>query len=134
MIDNDRQNMKRKIANLQTRLYLFSAVILLVGLGGAALIYRTAADDSSLAAGYEIVAGNAYAIAPENSKTYIHDLEVFGGKSAVLADAFRRWFAGLWQGRSLAFTIAFSTVLISLGFFFAAARLPSDPKSGVTRK
>ncbi|MGE5300048.1 MAG: hypothetical protein ACM3MB_03675 [Acidobacteriota bacterium] len=121
--------MKRKIINLQIRLYLFSAIILLIGLGGAALIYRRAADDSSRMTGYEIVDGNAYPMAPENSKMYIHDLEVFGGKSAVLADEFRRWFAGLWQGRSLAFTIACSTVLISLGFFLAAARLPSHLKS-----
>ncbi len=121
--------MKSRIAGHNAYLYLIGAIILLVGLGGAALIYRTAADDSRRVTGYEIVDGNAYPMAPEDSKMYIHDLEVFGGKSAVLADEFRRWFAGLWQGRSLAFTIACSTVLISLGFFLAAARLPSDPES-----
>lgn len=121
--------MKSRLAGRNAHLYLTGAIILLVGLGGAALIYRMAADDSSRVTGYEIIDGNAYPVAPENSKMYIHDLEVFGGKSAVLADEFRLWFAGLWQGRSLAFTIACCTVLISLGFFLAAARLPSDPAS-----
>jgi hypothetical protein len=68
--------------------------------------------------------GQAYTVSPGNSKTYIHDMEVFGGRSAVLADGFRRWFSGLWRGRSLALTIACATVLTAAGFFLVAARLP----------
>ena len=38
--------MKWKITNLQTSLYLITAIILLVGLGSAILIYLTAENDS----------------------------------------------------------------------------------------
>ena len=47
--------------------------------------------------GYEIVGGNAYLIAPENSKKYVHDLKLIGGNAAVFADEFSRWFIGLWH-------------------------------------
>ena len=100
--------MKWKTANLQTRLYLISAIILLVGLGSAILIYLTAENDSYGILGYE------------DSKTYIHDLELYGGKANVLASEFMRWFGGLWHGKSLAFTVACITIFISFGFFFVA--------------
>jgi hypothetical protein len=47
----------------------------------------------------------------------------------VLADEFRRWFDGLWQGKSLAFTITFITIFISFGFFLVAYHLPPDLNS-----
>ena len=102
---------------MQTRLYLISVIILLVGLGIAILIYLTAynASDSDLGL--------------ENSKIYIHDLELYGGKANVIANEFRNWFDGLWHGKSLAFTVAFITVFLSFGFFFAARHLPSDLES-----
>jgi hypothetical protein len=121
--------MKLKITNLQTRLYLITAIILLVGLGSAVLIYMTAENYSGGVLGYEIVGGSVYPIAPEDSKKYIHDLTLYGGKAAVIADEFNRWFVGLWHGKSLAFTVACITIFISLGFFFVAYNLPSDLKS-----
>jgi hypothetical protein len=56
-------------------------------------------------------------------------LELYGGKAALVADDFSRWFAGLWHGKSLAFTVAVISIFISLVFFFAANRLPSRLKS-----
>jgi len=91
-------------------------------------------NDSSSAAGYEVIGGFIYPNAGENSKKYIHDLELYGGKAAVLADDLMRWFAGLWHGKSLAFTIACVTIFISLWVFFAAAHLPSRLKSKVYRE
>jgi hypothetical protein len=55
----------------------------------------------------------------------MHDLELYGGKANVLANDFMRWFVGLWHGKSLAFTIACITILISFGFVFVANRLSS---------
>ena len=112
--------MKFKTTSLQTRLYLISAIILLVGLSSSIWIYLTAENDSKRVFGYEIVGGNAYLITPENSKKYVHDLELYGGKANVLADEFMSWFVGLWHGKSLAFTVACITIFISLGFFFVA--------------
>ena len=67
---------------------------------------------------------NAYLIAPENSKKYVHDLELYGGKANVLANEFMSWFVGLWHGKSLAFTVACITIFISLGFFLVARTSP----------
>ena len=117
--------MKWKTTNLQTRLYLISAIILLVGLSSSIWIYLTAENDLKRVLGYEIVGGTAYLITPDNSKKYVHDLELYGGKANVLADEFMRWFIGLWHGKSLAFTVACITIFISLGFFFVARTSPS---------
>jgi hypothetical protein len=114
--------MKWKITNLQTCLYLISAIILLVGLSSAILIYLTAENDSDSVLGYE------------DSKMYIHDLELYGGKANVLANEFMRWFVGLWHGKSLAFTVACITIFISFGFFFLANHLRSDLKSDARGK
>jgi hypothetical protein len=117
--------MKWKTTDLQTRLYLTGAVILLVGLLSSVWIYLTAGNDSESVLGYEIVGGNAYLVTPENSRKYIHDLKLIGGNAAVFADEFSRWFIGLWHGKSLAFTVACIAVFVSLGLFFAARILPS---------
>jgi hypothetical protein len=101
---------------LQTRLYLTAAVILVIGFGSAISVYLTAPNDTESASGYEV-------ITPENSKTYAHDLELFGGKTNVLAVSFMRWFTGLWQGKSLAVIIAGGTIVISFTFFIIARRL-----------
>ena len=123
--------MKLKIADPQTCLNLISVMILLVGLGSAVLIYRTAENDSNSVLGYEIIGGQAYPIMPEDSKMYLHDLQLYSGKAGVLADEFRRWFVGLWYGKSLAFTVAYITLFISFVVFYAANHLPSRLKSDV---
>jgi hypothetical protein len=121
--------MKWKSADLRICINLISAIILLVGLGTAIFIYQTADDDSSGVLGYQIIGGSVYRIMPENSKIYKHDLEVYGGKAAVLADEFRRWFIGLWHGKSLAFTLAVITIFASFAGFFTARHLPSNSES-----
>lgn len=123
--------MKWKISDPQTYLNLISVMILLVGLGSAVLIYRTAENDSNSVLGYEIIGGQAYPIMPEDSKMYLHDLQLYSGKAGVLADEFRRWFVGLWYGKSLAFTVAYITIFISFVVFYAANHLPSRLKSDV---
>jgi len=123
--------MNWKVADLRESLILIGAIIMLVGLGSAVLIYQSAGDDSDNVLGYEIIGGSAYPIRPEDSRTYRRDLELYGGKAAVIADDFSRWFVGLWHGKSLAFTVAGISIFISLLFFFAANRLPSRLKSDV---
>jgi len=117
--------MKLKIPNMQTSLNLIIAIILLVGLWSALLIYLTAEPDPDSVLGYEAVDGYVYPIAPDNSKMYVHDLELYGGKAGVLANEFRYWFVGLWHGKSLAFTVACIAILTSFGVFFVANHLPS---------
>ncbi len=121
--------MKRKIIDLRTRLYLIAAVILLAGFGGAAWIYLTAGNNSDGVLGYEAAGGYVYPVAPEDSKMYMHNLELYGGKVNVLANELMRWFDGLWQGKSLAYTVAVISIIISVGVFLVANHLPSDTKS-----
>jgi hypothetical protein len=123
--------MKWKIAYLHICLNLISAIILLVGLGSALLIYRTAENTPYGALGYEEAGGTVYPIMPEDSKKYLRDLELYGGKANVIMDELRRWFIGLWHGKSLAFTVACITIFVSFGVFYAANHLPSRLNSDV---
>jgi len=115
-----------KIMRLRTYLYLASAAVLLIGAGSAALIYRAAMNDPTGDAGYEIVGGFVYPGGGGYTKKYIHDLQLFGGNAAVLADEFMRWFTGLWQGESLAYTVGFITAALSLVLFLIARNTPSN--------
>jgi hypothetical protein len=121
--------MKKKVTNLQTRLYLITAVILLCGFGSAIWIYLAAENNSDGAIGYETAGGYVYPVSPEDSKLYMHNLELYGGKVNVLANEMVRWFVGLWHGKSLAYTVACISVIISFGVFFVANHLPTDTKS-----
>jgi hypothetical protein len=111
--------MKRNMST-QARLYLASAVILAAGAAGAVFIYLTAGDVPDSALGYEV----------EESKRYMRDLELYGGKANVLAAEFMNWFRGLWHGRSLAFTVAFVAVVVSLGLFVVAYHMPPGSHPG----
>ena len=121
--------MKWKILDLYTCLNLISAIILVVGLVSAVLIYQTAENNVSGVLGYEEGGGSVYPIMPGDSKKYLRDMELFGGKANVIADELRRWFVGLWQGRSLAYTVACIAIVTSFGVFYGAGHLSShqDP-------
>jgi hypothetical protein len=122
--------MNGKILKTRACLNLISAIILVIGLSGAALIYHHAANLPG-ASGYETADGTILPISPEDSKMYRHNLEVYGGKLNVMMDDFRRWFEGLWQGKSLAVIIACTTIVISYGFFYAANYLTQPWESEV---
>jgi O-antigen ligase len=103
------------------RLNRLGALILLAGLLAAALIFATAADEDDALA-YEIVDGVAYPVLASESKAYRHDLERFGGKSALFADDLRRGLAGLVQGKRLAGSVAGLALIAALACFAAARR------------
>lgn len=121
--------MKGKIFQRRTYLNLISAIILVAGLGGAALIYQRAVDLPDGAWGYGVADGKIYPIMPGDSKMYRHNLEVYGGKLNVMMDDFSQWFAGLWQGTSLAFIVGCTALLISCGLFYRANYLLPRLKS-----
>ncbi len=79
---------------------------LLLGLAAAALIYLTAHPPPPEALGTD----------PLDTKRYLRELEVLGGKGNVLGLQFRQWFAGLWQGRALAGTVAALSGLLAALF------------------
>ena len=100
-------------------------------MGSAAWIYQRAENVPYGALGYVNEGGTLYPVMPEDSKQYLRSMELYGGKANVLADEFRRWFVGLWQGKSLAFILACTTIIISGGFFYAANHLTPPLKSDV---
>jgi len=65
-----------KIPDQHTRLNLISVAILLVGLMSAILVYRKAENNSYGVLGYEEGDGSTYPIMPEDSKSYLRDLEL----------------------------------------------------------
>jgi hypothetical protein len=116
-------------AELKKRLRLSCVIILVAGLCGALLIYLLAEDIPDDSLGNVIVNGVVYPLATRDSKTYRREVERLGGKSALLFDDFNRWFAQLWQGKTLGKTVAWISILLSLGIYLIANSLEPDARS-----
>src|ERR1700726_2915396 len=97
-----------------TALRTISAAILIAGLAAAIVIYAHAGPAPDYPLGSDL----------EDSKVYLRQLELYGGKANVLGVELRQWFDGLWHGRSLAFTVAVLAALVAAGFRLAAIPLP----------
>ena len=91
-----------------------TAAILVVGLGSALAVRLATAPKPANPLGYE----------PEDTKKYLRDLELYGGRANVVATQITRWYDGLWQGRQLATTLAWLTLATAGGFWFVARRPP----------
>jgi len=63
---------------------------------------------------------------PAESKQYVHDMELYGGKANRLGGEVTEWFMGLWHGRNLAFTVAALTVLTVLAIRFVERFPPEE--------
>ena len=101
----------------RAHLHAISAIILLVGLSSAFLIYRAAQNASPDHA--EGVFFN-----PDYSKQNLRELELYGGRANLLAYEIRQWFLGLWHGKSLAVIVACAAILVSFACFYVADRPP----------
>ena len=84
-------------------LRLLIRILLISGLGLSLWIYLQAGPSEPDALGYD----------PMDTKRYLRDLEVYGGKVNILATQFQAWFLGLWHGRPLAGMVALITVLLA---------------------
>ena len=96
-----------------------AAWILAVGFAAALVIYVTASPP-----------GDSLGDGPEMTKQHLREMETYGGTANVLASEFREWFAGLWQGRALAFTVAGLSVLLAGLVFVQATPLPPTGADG----
>ncbi len=105
---------------LRKWLYLASAAVLVIGVVSSVLIYLAAANEEASDSGYEIIGGFVYPGGGAYNKKYIHDLQLYGGNAAMLADRFNRWFFGLWHGTTLAYTVVVIAVFLSLVLFILA--------------
>ena len=95
--------------------------ILILGFAAAVVIYLTAAPPPGNPLGYD----------PMDTKKYLRDLELYGGKANVLAAQFKDWFVSLWHGKRLAFTVAVLAVIAALAFAFFSTPLPPAGKASV---
>jgi hypothetical protein len=102
---------------LRTYLLIASVAVLVAGFAAAAALYVTAEDEPVASA------ESALLLSPGTSKTYVRDLQRFGGKSSVLFDEFLRWFDGLWRGKALGRTVAVLTAMLALGLYLVARKL-----------
>lgn len=98
-------------------LQLIALVILMVGLASAVMIYFAAIK----AEGNEVYD-------PYVSKSYRHNIRLYGGKMTLLANDLHYWFLSLWEGEQLAYTVGWGSVLISGGLFWISRHLHSDKK------
>jgi hypothetical protein len=117
MSSRDKQGPPEQYSPLQIRLYLASAVILVSGLIGAAVIYATApAEDSA-----ELIYGIT------NDPRYIAELQRIGGTAGVAMAELHQWFDSLWHGKPLAYTVAVLCTAIAALCFWAAHTQLLDP-------
>jgi hypothetical protein len=100
----------------QTRFRLIITTVLVLGLGSAALIYLFAEPAPANPLGYE----------PAESKMYVHDMLLYGGKANLLGSEFTEWLGGLWHGKRLAYTVACITLLLVGAALYFGAPLPHD--------
>jgi hypothetical protein len=109
------------------RLKTVVAGILVAGFAASIVIYVTASGRRPNPLGYD----------PEDTKIYVRDMELYGGRANMLASDIRQWFSGLWHGRKLALTIAVLTaVAASLVWLLGQERpaedgTPDDPSPPV---
>lgn len=116
---------ERAAAALEHRLRRVTRILLAVGFGAAAVAWIVAGARPENPLGYD----------PLDNKKYIHDLQVYGGTANVVAAEFREWFAGLWYGRNLAYTIAVLTIVAVLVVRFVMLTNPStDDENEGTRE
>jgi hypothetical protein len=114
--------MRWRFPDLKTRYDVIGAIILVTGLLGALCIFIGADDIAD-------PAQNVLGADLDESRKYLHVLESFGGKANVLAQEMTVWFASLWHGKNLAFTIAFLAVIVSFWFFFVDYFSDADGES-----
>ncbi len=109
--------------NLRSRLCLIAGGILLAGLASGASVYVTATDADADAVAYEIIDGSTVPIFQDDTQRHLRDVELYGGRAAVLANDFNRWFIGLRHGRMLAYTLGALTIGCALACFWAGSLL-----------
>jgi hypothetical protein len=102
--------MKKAAARRHLVIRYWGVAILLAGLAAAALVYVLAVDDRDMEVAAKIASG----------RMYQHNLELMGGKLGVVLVEVNEWFASLWHGRRLAYTIAVLAIATAAGCFWIA--------------
>jgi hypothetical protein len=67
--------------------------------------------------------GNPLGNDPMDSKTYLRQLELYGGDANLLSVEFQQWFLALWHGRKLACTLLVIFLAASALYWLVAGRM-----------
>lgn len=124
MTDPHKSGSRRGVSRRRLFYRLAAAFALIAALLGVSSLCLEIADDAGNVIGYEFIDGQSYPIMAHESKAYRHDLERFGGKAALYADALNRWFSGLWKGNQWIRTLAFLSLGATLVCLWLARRRP----------
>jgi hypothetical protein len=90
---------------VRTRLRrLLPAIVLAGGWAAAVAVFLLAAPVQEDADVYDLT----------HSRRYERQLQVIGGKAAVMGNEINDWLASLWHGKRLAYTIAAGTAVVAL--------------------
>ena len=106
-------------AQFRSALKWLALILLLSGLGSAALIWHAQDRIDRQNEAVEIASNPAAPLAPLDSRRAVRDAQINYGQSALVLERAE----GLLHGKALANTIAIISVLIAAGLFLTAARL-----------
>ena len=113
-------------------LNLLGVLILLGGLGSATFIWcvQDQIERQALAAqtNGQGPGSSAQPLAPEDSRRYTHDVEMYYGETGILMDKWSRWWNELTHGKPLAETIAFSSLIVASGLLYATSPRRPAPR------
>ena len=104
----------RPLSRLENALRLAAVMVLLGGLVGSGLIWR--AQDR-----IERQQGGADAdilTSPLDDRRQMRELELYGGKPAIMMEEAKAWF----RGKALAKTVAVSSVIVAAGLLLVTVR------------
>ncbi len=99
---------------------IVAGAILALGWSAAVAIYATAPAPEE----------DPWIAEMETSREYERQVEVIGGKGALLANDLTRWLAGLWHGENLAYTVAVLAILVALAYWAWDRARSAGPEGG----
>ncbi len=65
----------------------------------------------------------------QHSRMYDRQVEIIGGKAALLATQLDAWLASLWEGKARAYTIACATAAVALAYYAIDRALESTARA-----
>jgi hypothetical protein len=101
--------------------------VLALGFCAALAVYLTHDPAPTQVVGYEKVNGVWVPVPAEDDRRYQLEVERIGGKMGLAMVEFNDWFAGLWQGRTLAYTLVVITLAFAALLRFVGNELGRDP-------
>lgn len=98
--------------------------MLALGLAAAGILYSRASNPAGGGSDYRVVGDQVFEV--DDSPGQLAQTRRMGGQSLVMIGQFDRWFASLWHGRRLAYTVAALAALTALLCLYVSGLLHDD--------